>query len=189
VYLRLILFLGLVAHKLVWEVLKRGQGVPRAKKQTDKKPLAGILKLCKIIVLSFLLVQTLFLKVFPIIENPRRLRIAGVIIYFVGLITAVAGRVQLGKNWVDLEDYQVLQEQSLVTNGIFRYVRHPIYTGDLLLILGLELALNSWLVLGVIPLLAVIVRQVWAEEALLSRVFSDYEAYRKRSKRFIPFIV
>lgn len=188
-YLRLVLFLGLVAHKLVWEILKRGQGVPKPKKQTGTKPLARILKLGKIVVLAFLLVQTLFLRVFPIAKNPKHLRIAGVIIYLTGLVTAITGRIQLGKNWVELEDYQVLQEQSLVTNGIFRYVRHPIYAGDFFLILGLELALNSWLVLGVIPLLAVIVRQVLAEEALLSQVFREYEAYRQRSKRFIPFLL
>jgi len=189
VYLRLLLFLGLVAHKLVWEILKRGQGVPKPKKQTSPKPLARILKLGKITALAFLLVQTLFLRVLPITKNPKYLRIAGVTTFFAGLATAIMGRVRLGKNWANLEDYQVLQEQSLVTNGIFRYIRHPIYAGDFFLVLGLELALNSWLVLGVIPLLAVIARQALAEEELLSRVFDDYEAYRRQSKRFIPFVL
>jgi protein-S-isoprenylcysteine O-methyltransferase Ste14 len=54
---------------------------------------------------------------------------------------------------------------------------------------GLELALNSWLVLTVLIPLAVGIRQALAEEALLSRVFPDYGAYRKRTKRFIPFIL
>jgi protein-S-isoprenylcysteine O-methyltransferase Ste14 len=95
----------------------------------------------------------------------------------------------LGKNWVDLEDYQVLPEQLLVTEGIYRYVRHPIYTGDVLLLVGLELALNSWLVVAVLIPLAVFVRQALAEEALLSRVFPEYAAYCQRTKRFIPFLV
>lgn len=188
-FLRLVLFLGLVGHKLVWEAFKRGQGAPKAKKQVPAEPLARILKLCKIVVLIGLLVQTLFLRVFPIVKDPKRLRFAGVTIYLVGLITAITGRVQLGRNWVDLEDYRVLEQQSLVTNGIFRHIRHPIYAGDWLLILGLELALNSWLVLGTIPLLLFIVRQALTEEALLSQSFTDYEAYRRRSKRFIPFIL
>jgi len=188
-YLRLVLLLGLVAHKLVWEVLKGGRKAPREKQQTPAKPLARALKLVKVLVLAGLVVQTLFLDILPLAENPASVRVAGVAVYCLGLTMAIVGRVQLGKNWVDLEDYQVLRGQALVTGGIFRYIRHPIYAGDFLLILGLELALNSWLVLGVIPLLFVILRQARAEEALLSRVFDDYEAYCKRSKRFIPFVV
>ena len=87
-----------------------------------------------------------------------------------------------------LEDYRVLPEQSIVNRGIYGYIRHPIYTGDILLLFGLELALNSWLVLGVPVLIIIIVRQALAEEEILSKSFSDYDAYRARTNRFIPFI-
>ncbi len=97
--------------------------------------------------------------------------------------------MQLGKNWANLEDYQVLSGQHLVQNGIYRYIRHPIYTGDVLLILGLELALNSWLVLLVIPLIIIVVRQTLEEERVLQKSFPEYAQYRKNSKMFIPFIV
>ena len=102
----------------------------------------------KALVLAFVAFQTLFLDLLPIYERPHHFRIIGTGIYFVGLATAVIGRLQLGKNWLDLEDYQLLAGQSLVTHGIYRYIRHPIYTGDILLLVGLELALNSWLVLA-----------------------------------------
>jgi protein-S-isoprenylcysteine O-methyltransferase Ste14 len=102
--------------------------------------------------------------------------------------TAVLGRVQLGKNWIDLEDYRVLPEQSLTTKGIYRYIRHPIYSGDILLLTGLELALNSWLVVVVFVPMIVAVKQALAEEALLARVFPAYGEYCRRTKRFIPFI-
>jgi protein-S-isoprenylcysteine O-methyltransferase Ste14 len=110
-------------------------------------------------------------------------------IFLTGLLMAVLGRLQLGRNWLDLEDSHVLPDQSLTTGGIYAYIRHPIYAGDILLLIGLELALNSWLVLAVLVPLAVVVRQVLTEESLLSNVFPGYESYRKRTKRFIPFIV
>jgi protein-S-isoprenylcysteine O-methyltransferase Ste14 len=187
--LRIVLFLGLVLHKLLWEFLKVRDG--RRELRSQVRGLMGqwLIKPLKLLVLMFFAVQTLFLDLFPIAEDPATLRMLGTMIYFAGLGTAVLGRVQLGKNWVDLEDYQVLPDQSLTTNGIYRYIRHPIYTGDILLLTGLELALNSWLVIGALVPLVVAVKHALAEEALLSHVFPGYAKYCRRTKRFIPFIV
>ena len=189
VTLRLILFVGLIFHKLVWELMKRRGGVPQAKQECSKRPWQHLVKFFKTMVLCFLAVQTLFLDLFPISDQPTVLTIIGTGIFFAGLATALVGRLQLGKNWVDLEDYQLLPGQSLVTHGIYRYIRHPIYTGDILLLVGLELALNSWLVVAVFILLLLIIRQALAEEALLARAFPDYNAYRARTHRFIPFLI
>jgi len=187
--LRVALFLGLVFHKALWEVLKRGEGGAGRQESAPVPRGLGAVKLLKVLMLTFLLVQTLFLDVLPIADEPRALRVAGAIVFFFGLATAVAGRLRLGRSWVDLEDYRVLPRQALVTTGIYRYVRHPIYAGDLLLLVGLELALNSWLVLGVALPVVVVVRQVMAEEGILARAFPSYRDYSTRTKRFIPFVV
>lgn len=186
--LRLILFLGLILHKLLWEVLKRRDRGSRALPKPIKSSGSWPVKIVKGVILLFLGFQTLFLNVFPISDQSAPLRLIGTSLYFVGLTTAMTGRLQLGKNWADLEDYQVLPQQSLVTTGIYGYIRHPIYAGDILLITGLELALNSWLVLGVSIPLAVAMRHALKEETLLSQVFPDYHGYTARTKRFIPFI-
>jgi protein-S-isoprenylcysteine O-methyltransferase Ste14 len=133
--------------------------------------------------------QTLFLDVLPITEDAYGLRILGTVLYFVGLGTAVLGRVQLGKNWIDLEEYQVLTRQSVTTTGIYRYIRHPIYSGDILLLIGLELALNSWLVIAVLFIIPIVVRQVLVEEAILAKAFPQYRDYVLSTRRFIPFVV
>lgn len=187
--LRVILFLGLVLHKLLWEVLRRRDTDSRDRQVLSKKRSVWFAKFVKTMLLFFLVVQTLFLDLFPISDQPTLLRIVGTTIYFAGLVTAVIGRLQLGKNWVDLEEYQVLPGQSVVTYGIYRYVRHPIYTGDILLLIGLELALNSWLVLGAFIPMLVAIRQALGEEALLSQAFPRYRAYCAQTKRFIPFIL
>ena len=189
IWLRLGLLAGLVFHKLLWEILRR-QGSHTHTSQHSVSSLGRrLIKGAKGVVLAFLVLQTLCLDLWPILDHPFLLRIIGVTLYILGLAIAVRGRLQLGTNWVDLEDYQILQEQALVMDGIYHYIRHPIYTGDLLLLIGLELTLNSWLVLGVAIPLVVAVRQALAEDALLSQAFPGYSAYCAQTKRFIPFVV
>jgi protein-S-isoprenylcysteine O-methyltransferase Ste14 len=187
--LRVVLFLGLVLHKAVWEIMKRREPRKSAQpKQVESTP-KRMLKLVKIGILGFLVIQTLFLNLFPISTDPTVIIVVGLVIYTVGLIVAITGRFQLGNNWANLEDYKVIDGQNLVQTGIYSYIRHPIYTGDILLILGLELALNSWLVLLVIPLAFVVFKQTVAEEAVLSQAFPNYSDYSRRTKMFIPYIV
>jgi protein-S-isoprenylcysteine O-methyltransferase Ste14 len=186
--LRLILLLGLIFHKVIWEVIKKKDGSD-IHQWHFKMSFKSLVKFFKVIILAFLVFQTLFLDLFPISGQPSVLRIIGTTIYFVGLAMAVIARLQLGGNWVNIEDCQVLPQQSLVTNGIYRYIRHPIYIGDILLLIGLELTLNSWLVLGVIIVFAVVVKQALAEENLLTQAIPAYRTYCRRTKRFIPFII
>lgn len=186
--LRLVLFGGLLVHKLLWEVLKRRDRVPAVGYSTAGSNRKLAIKFVKTVALLFFAYQTLFLDLLPIAEEPFALRIWGAAIFFGGLATAIMGRLQLGENWVDLEDSQVLPEQSLTTGGIYRYIRHPIYSGDIFLLVGLQLALNSWLVIAVVVPLLIVVKQALAEEAMLARTYPNYDSYRKRTKRFIPFI-
>lgn len=187
--LRIVLFLGLVSHKVVWEVLKNRDAARTVKTQSAGFVVRWFVKPAKVLALGFFALQTLFLDLLPITDDPYGLRIWGTTLYFIGLVTAVLGRVQLGKNWVDLEDYQVLTKQSVTTTGIYRYIRHPIYTGDIFLLIGLELALNSWLVLGVPVIIPIVVRQVLLEEAILAKAFPHYRDYVLSTRRFIPFVV
>jgi protein-S-isoprenylcysteine O-methyltransferase Ste14 len=186
--LRIALLIGLAFHKILWEVLKR-RNSNSPSRQPSTKPFAKPLKAVKVGVLLFLVVQTLFLDVFPIANEATSLRLVGAVIFFLGLAIAIIGRLEIGRNWIDLEDYQLLPQQSLVTSGIYSLIRHPIYFGDLLLVIGLQLALNSWLVLGSLLLIPVVVKQALAEEKLLSVAFPEYEIYRKRTKGFVPFVV
>jgi len=186
--LRIVLCFGLVFHKCLWEILKKRDGQPKVRRPSEGFLGKWFIKPLKLLLLGFLVVQTLFLDLLPIVPEPSSLRIYGTLIYFIGLGTAVLGRVQLGRNWVDLEDYQVLPRQSLTTNGIYRFIRHPIYSGDIVLLIGLQLALNSWLVVAVLLPLVLTIKQALAEEALLAGVFPNYGEYCKRTKRFIPFV-
>lgn len=189
IVLRGILLAGLLAHKLLWEVLKRRPAPGSSSPRGSGGRLTVATKAVKTLVLLFLIGQTIFLDVLPIATEPGVLRGIGFVLFLIGLGMAAGGRLQLGRNWADLEDYTILPGQVLVAGGLYRYVRHPIYAGDVILLAGLELALNSWLVLAVLPLIVLVVRQARAEEALLIRTLPGYGEYCGRTKRFIPLIV
>lgn len=186
--LKTYLLLGLLAHKILWEVMKR-----QARPGTDQGAPASLrlklIKLGKLTMLAGLVVQTLAPDVFPIAEDPLLLRLAGAIVFALGLGLAMLARLQLEHNWSDIEEGRVLNGHVVKANGVYGYLRHPIYVGDLLLLAGFELSLNSWLVLGVLLLAPVVIRQAVAEEGRLMASLPGYADYASRTKRFIPFVI
>lgn len=190
---RAYLLAGLVAHKALWERLKRGQRGPGA--VSPALPLkTRLIKGVKLLILLGIVAQTLIpdswmAKLDLLISaEPLALRLWGFCLYTVGLTVAILGRTQLGGNWSDIETAEVLSKQRVVSHGVYRYIRHPIYTGDLLLLYGLELALNSWLVIGAIILTPIVLRQAVKEEEMLRQELEGYDDYCAVTKRFIPFI-
>jgi protein-S-isoprenylcysteine O-methyltransferase Ste14 len=187
--IRAYLLAGLIFHKAVWEVLKRRvpQGAPGGGRASARITFA---KLAKIGILAGIILQALLpLDLFPIAsEGAPQLLWIGLLLYTAGLGIAVSARLELGRNWSDIEAAHLQRDHAVVASGLYRYIRHPIYTGDLLLLAGLELALNSWLVLGVALIAAVVSQKAAREEKDLVGGIPDYAAYCRRTKRFIPFV-
>ncbi|MGZ3639694.1 MAG: methyltransferase family protein [Ktedonobacterales bacterium] len=85
----------------------------------------------------------------------------------------------------------VRSDQQIVQEGPYRYVRHPSYSGVLLSLVGLGLALTNWLSLLVLLIcaLAGLLYRVNVEEwALRETLGQPYADYMRRTRRFIPFI-
>ena len=82
------------------------------------------------------------------------------------------------------------QGHELVTTGPYRYVRHPIYAGILLAMLGSALAIGLWW-LAVFFLSAIhFVYAAKKEESLMLEQFPDtYPAYKNRTKMLVPFVL
>jgi protein-S-isoprenylcysteine O-methyltransferase Ste14 len=172
----------------VWEFLKRSVTTPGTSK-TPQSVFLRMVKTVKIGILLGIIVQTLSPEILPITSNPAALRIVGVVIFTGGLLIAVLSRIHLGNNWADIETGQVLARQTVVSKGIYAYVRHPIYVGDILLLLGLELCLNSWLVIVAALLAPIVLWKAVQEEKMLVNDLPGYRIYCAQTKRFIPFIV
>lgn len=78
---------------------------------------------------------------------------------------------------------------ELVTRGIYRLIRHPMYLAVLLCGLAACLAYESAIKWGLLALLAgVLTIKIRREERLLMGHFPDYAAYRQRTKALIPYL-
>jgi protein-S-isoprenylcysteine O-methyltransferase Ste14 len=86
----------------------------------------------------------------------------------------------------------VLQDHKVVEAGPYRIVRHPSFTGVLLILAGIGLALQSWgAALTNMAIFGLVYgyRILAEEKALRSKLGDDYARYMKRTKRLIPFII
>lgn len=187
--LRAYLFTGLALHKVVWEVMKRGHATANAPATAPKSASLTLVKAAKIAILLGLFAQLFLPAILPIAGDPKSLQIAGVIIFTFGLTIALLARVALGNNWSDIEIGRVKDDHALVNRGVYRYVRHPIYTGDLAMLVGFELCLNSWLVIAVVAIAIPTISRAIREEKVLAKSVTGYDAYCMQTKRFIPFVI
>ena len=79
------------------------------------------------------------------------------------------------------------EARSLVTEGPYRYIRHPLYLAELISTLGIMLQFRQpWAALVVAATLAFQLRRMGHEEGVLRRTFADYDGYAKRTARLIP---
>lgn len=81
--------------------------------------------------------------------------------------------------------------QTVVDVGPYRYIRHPSYTGALITLVGLGLALGNWagLLAVVCAMLIAYGYRIHVEEAaLIAGIGAPYEEYRRRTKRLVPFV-
>jgi protein-S-isoprenylcysteine O-methyltransferase Ste14 len=117
---------------------------------------------------------------------PSNVAAAGSVIAVLGLAGAIWARLALGRNW---GMPMTLREQpTLVTSGPYAYVRHPIYTGVLTMMIGTSLVYPVAGIATVI-MLAYFVYSARREERDLERLFPDtYAAYKRRSKMLVPFV-
>jgi len=106
-----------------------------------------------------------------------------------GLLFSILARLHLGRNWSG--SVTIKQGHELVTSGPYALVRHPIYTGLLLAILGSALALGDWRAVLAFALAAgALWRKLRVEERWMRQQFGDaYQAYSQRVAALIPFVL
>jgi protein-S-isoprenylcysteine O-methyltransferase Ste14 len=130
---------------------------------------------------------TLTAKAAPSLRIPGPYRAAGLIVMWLGLAIRVWAVATLGRAF--RTTVEVDPDQAVVSSGPYRWVRHPSYTGLLLILAGFGLGLGNLLPLAIcvaLPLPALL-RRIHVEEAELTRVLGDpYRDYQVRTKRLIP---
>jgi protein-S-isoprenylcysteine O-methyltransferase Ste14 len=114
---------------------------------------------------------------------------SGAVITAGGLLFSVWGRRHLGKNWS--QAVTVKADHELITSGPYALVRHPIYTGLLLGIIGSAVARGEWRgLLAVALVFGVLWHKLRLEEKWMRAQFGEpYEAYSRRVAALVPYII
>lgn len=85
----------------------------------------------------------------------------------------------------------ITPNHHIVQDGPYKLVRHPGYSGSLLVWVGAGLAVSNWIVFLIITLVSFIayIYRIQSEEAMLIAEFGgEYEEYIRRTKRLIPYV-
>lgn len=111
----------------------------------------------------------------------------GVGLVLLGFGFALWARAHLGRNWGI--PMSLRQGHELVTSGPYAYVRHPIYTGIMLAMIGSALAVGLiWVVLFALAFAYFLVSARTEEEMMLAQFPESYPAYRRRTKMLLPLV-
>jgi len=113
-------------------------------------------------------------------------RVAGGMIGLIGGGILLAGAIWLGPALTPFPRPRT--RGALVQSGPYAWVRHPIYTGLLLLALGIALWRGSWISLGTAGLLFVLLdRKSRREEVWLRERYPEYAEYQARVPKLLPW--
>lgn len=113
----------------------------------------------------------------------------GAALTFAGLLFSVWARFVLAGNWSDF--VQLKQDHELIVDGPYRWVRHPIYTGLILMFLGTAFAVGEWRGLLAVAIAAIAFwRKLRREETVMRGAFGEaYARYAERVPALIPFLL
>lgn len=184
--LRLLTILIFILVRVYWYVAK--QKAIKIKKETNNK-LMNFEKIGMILGAIFILLNLIGFTVLTF--NNAVFQLSGLILVILGCGEAVVGRHALGINWTESYEYQIKKNHQMITSGIYKYVRHPIYGGLMIAVTGAFIVAQTYLFILMFLLQFMIMAFLAKrEESLLKDYFGNkYNLYIQTTKMFIPFIV
>jgi protein-S-isoprenylcysteine O-methyltransferase Ste14 len=114
--------------------------------------------------------------------------VIGIILVVLGISLAVWARIELGRNWGTPMSQRV--DPELVTGGPYAYVRHPIYSGIILGMIGSAIGHSIAWTLPLVLFGAYFIYSARREEEFMCRQFPDsYPAYMQRTAMLVPYVL
>jgi protein-S-isoprenylcysteine O-methyltransferase len=123
------------------------------------------------------------------LPHPKLFYEAGLGLFALGLVLRGYSMIYLGRFFTP--NVAIVTDHRLIDSGPYRLIRHPTYSGFLVILLGLGLACANAASLMVIfiPVLTCLLWRIQIEERALTEAFGEqYRAYACRTKRLIPFV-
>lgn len=146
------------------------------------------------IIISIALMSLAAMFVFSALDHrfgwssvPTTVCLVGDVLVAVGLGLSMMVVIQ---NSYAAANVTVEADQQVITTGLYGLVRHPMYTGNIILMLGIPLALGSyWALVFVIPGLFVLAVRIRDEEELLGQELNGYREYAQQVQyRLVPYV-
>ena len=117
--------------------------------------------------------------------------------FWIGLTLLVLGSLLRRHCWRMLGEFftgdvKARADQPVIDRGAYRFVRHPSYTGGLLIFTGLGVAFGNWLSLALLvgtTIAGYVYRVRIEEKTLLATIGEPYARFMATRKRFIPFLL
>lgn len=179
----------LISLSIYWIVSAR---VAKKEKPLQKTPFSGyrfVIKYSFNFVEVLVILQLLGVPILLIEQQTALYQMIGFLIAVIGFSMCILARLALSHNWTQASDYQIKKDHKLITSGIYRLVRHPIYGGFALLFIGSEMVAGSWLWVSMLAFFIPAYIQARKEEKLLEAHFKKaYITYEEDTKMFIPYL-
>ena len=115
--------------------------------------------------------------------------ITGMCLAVTGLIIRISSVLTLSRQFT----YTVtrIEDHELIDRGLYKFLRHPGYLGQLIIFLGVSVSLSNWLSITamMIPVLAGYINRIFVEEKFMEKVMGQkYLDYKVRTWRLIPWV-
>jgi protein-S-isoprenylcysteine O-methyltransferase Ste14 len=165
---------------------KRGKVKPEISKSGDKGSIwILVLAISVGYWLSFIIASTKIGRIY----HWNSLFIIGSIVAVIGLIIRVTSILKLKHQFT----YTVtkIENHQLIDTGLYKYIRHPGYLGQILIFLGIATSLSNWISIlsMMIPVLAGYINRIIIEEKFMTQQMGNkYIDYQSRTNRLIPKI-
>lgn len=108
----------------------------------------------------------------------------GILVLFIGEFIYGVGHVSMGKEW----KVRVVPSSTLISSGLFKYVRHPLYLGGIIASIGLAFTVMSLpaLIVSVFVITPFLYFKAKYEEEVLSKHLKGYREYMSKTGMFFP---
>lgn len=163
----------------------------KAKRRARGSPLPNLVRILVLVAVAFSLrfsFGTHLLRTgAPLLTSPLA-AVAGAVACAVGIGIAIWARVYLGRNWG--MPMSLREGHELVTSGPYAYVRHPIYSGIFLALIGTACVEARWWIAFLGLFFIYFLYAATVEERTMREQFpNEYPAYVRRTKMLVPFIL
>ena len=177
-----------IVIRMPYNRIRQHTNVATDRVSATEKALLGVMTL-GIFFLPVIYIFTDWLR-FADYRLPFWLGIVGIVLVGLGLWLFWRSHMDLGRNWSP--SLQVMEGHTLVAEGVYRTIRHPMYASQMLMGLAQILLLQNWIAgpTGLLLFLPLYLIRVPREEQMMSEQFgADYRAYMARTGRILPRLV